>query len=106
MVRQRGYTVKDLPGKRLTLRIALGDGGWHKTNQIPLSGVVIRQICQAYPSEFLGNTQLGYRLAEYAESDEICHAIASLRSRARKIARRADALEDAYPNQGQAEFYF
>lgn len=102
----RDYKAKDLPTKRLTLRIALGDGGWHKTAVIPLSGVVIRQICQAYPSEFLGNTQLGYRLAEYAEPEEVSWAIASLRSRARKITRRADALEDAYPNRGQAEFFF
>ena len=100
------YTVKDLPGKRLLLRQALSAGTWRKTNELPMNGVTIRQVCQAYPADFLGNTQLGYRLAEYAEADEICHAIASLRSRARKIARRADALEDAYPNQGQAEFYF
>ena len=106
MVRARDYTVKDLPGKRQILRLALSDGAWRKTDQIPLSGVVIRQVCQAYPSEFLGNTQLGYRLAMFADADEVSHAIASLRSRARKIARRADALEDAYPNQGQAEFYF
>lgn len=56
-----------------------------------VSGVTMRQVCQMYPSSFIGGLY-GYKLALYATSAEIQHAVASLLSRAEKITRRASAL--------------
>jgi NADPH-dependent curcumin reductase CurA len=92
----------------LILRNYLNDGEWHKqkeiTNATGLMGATVRQICQAHPDEFLGCVSSGYRLVKYATQGEIDHAINSLRSRARKILKRARALETGW-NEHQRSLF-
>ena len=79
------------------LKHYLSDGQWHKQKDISratgLRGSTVRQICQTHPTVYLGNVSKGYCLVDRASREDIDHAINSLRSRARKISERADALE-------------
>ena len=74
------------------LRQILTGGRWRKAKTIPMRPSYIRQLCHQYPTEFVG-TLHGYKLAEDCTLREIQWSINSLRSRARKINERADALE-------------
>jgi hypothetical protein len=92
------------------LRIVLDDGEWHNQDDIEkhdasLVGVKVRQICSQHPTEFLGNVNYGYRLVEHATKEEIDWAVRSLRSRARKITKRADALEKINGGPLQGDMY-
>ena len=74
---------------------ALKDGEWHKGPDIRSAcGVKERQIrhmAEVTAKLISGNE--GYKRVDMATQEEIDHHIASLRSRANKITRRADAIE-------------
>ena len=74
---------------------ALKDGQWHKGPTIrEACGVNERQIrhmAEVTAKLISGNE--GYKRVDLATQEEIDHHVASLRSRADKIARRADAIE-------------
>ena len=83
--------------QRLILNVlaALDDGQWITGPTLAhLSGTTERMIRDT--AEVTGKIisgQLGYKLASRATRREIEHAMADLRSRERKIQRRADILE-------------
>ena len=92
------------------LTAVLSDGEWHKQKNIEqhdasLVGVKVRQICSQNPTEVLGNVAHGYKLVKFATNEEIDWAVASLRSRIRKMTERADQLEDLTGGSLQAELF-
>ena len=56
-----------------------------------LSGVTVRQVCQAYPAMFVSSKE-GYKLATYATTYEIQRCVSTLISRSEKMIHRAAAL--------------
>jgi len=56
-----------------------------------LSGVLTRQICNAYPCLAIGTTE-GYRLAKYASKAQIQYAVSTLMNRSMKMLARAQKL--------------
>ncbi len=73
----------------------LSDGRWHKAAEIALNvGIgprAIRELAEE-TGDFIGG-QEGYKRADLATQEERDHAVASLKSRAGKIQRRARSLE-------------
>ena len=73
----------------------LRDGKWHKAAEIALNvGIgprAIRELAEE-TGDFIGG-QEGYKRADLATQEERDHAVASLKSRAGKISRRARDLE-------------
>mgnify|MGYP001816869564 CR=1 FL=1 len=80
-----------------TLMEYLSDGEWHKqqdiTRDIGLRGTTVRCACQHFGG-IIGLPQHGYKRMDMADTGEKRHALASLRSRQRKIQNRVDELVD------------
>jgi len=92
---------------KITLWRLLCDGKWHKANDLVVwSGIgpdgkaqiawkntrIIRAICETEPDKFI-STQRGYKRADLATDEELTNAINDLRSRAKKMTARADAID-------------
>ena len=61
------------------------------TEMTGLSGVVTRQVCNAYPCLAVSSTS-GYKLARYATTAQIQRSVASLTNRSIKMLERAKRL--------------
>ena len=98
---------------KLTLWRLLSDGKWHKAKDLaphwgnnryipPRTGNprIIRAICEAEPDKFI-STQKGYKRADLATDEELTNAINDLRSRAKKMTERANAIEQALWERSQ-----
>lgn len=83
-----GPTVDDA---RALYRMLHGRG-FVVARDLDMNPVKIRQICGAFPQQFIGSTD-GYCNVDEASDADVEHAIASLRSRSTKISTRANALE-------------
>lgn len=83
----------------------LADGRWHKAAEIALNvGIgprAIREMAEE-TGDFIGG-QEGYKRADLATKEERDHAVASLKSRAGKILRRAWSLEKLSEPRGEQE---
>ena len=67
-----------------------------------LNGRAIRAVCAAQPQHFL-SSQRGYKLAKYATEAELAEAEADLRSRAKCLLERADAISKVLYDRGQSQ---
>lgn len=61
------------------------------TGDTGLSGVITRQVCNAYPCLAVSSTS-GYKLARYATTAQIQGTVASLTNRSIKMLERAKRL--------------
>ena len=73
----------------------LGDGKWRKQKDLKMDGRRVRKICSDYAGHFISCNQKGYRLTRFATTEEIQHSINDLRSRSRKMIKRAEMLDQA-----------
>ena len=76
----------------------LADGEWHKAEEIKKYAVVdprVVRIIAEKTGQLIGGAQ-GYKRTDMADPEEIWHARNSLRSRARKLLKRAKRLEKEF----------
>lgn len=79
----------------LRLRKVLEGNGFVSARALESIGFerrTIRLLCETFPTQFF-STQKGYKLVCEARKEELENSVNDLRSRARHITRRADALE-------------
>ena len=86
-----GWAMTILRSYLLTVTPAQWETQRTITGQTGLSGVTVRQVCQAYPAMFVSSTS-GYKLAAFASRYEVQHCVATLISRSEKMISRAAAL--------------
>jgi hypothetical protein len=65
---------------------------WTLRKHIGMSNRLIRAICQAHPSRFLSSND-GMKLVKNATQEQVRHSAARIRSQAKKMIARAEALE-------------
>lgn len=81
------------------------DGGWMKSEALHgrhrrLSPRRIRELAEAAGGEVISCPAKGYRLTRHASPEEVRHAMADLRSRARKLLARLAATSRTWHAAG------
>ena len=78
--------------------------GFVKAKNLDMESRLIRAICAEQPEHFL-STQSGYALVRECSDAQVSEAIADLRSRAKCITARADALDAALQRRNSEDLF-